>query len=198
MRQAWVLRPLLWLLLCAAQGAAHAHPALGDGSALWSGVFSLLTAPLALAVLMALAAFLSAGGLVPALRAVLLAAAAAGLCARYPAGLMTSALPWACALLGLAAALALRPRAVLAWPLALVAGAAAGTATALELPSRDAALGVVLALGYVLVCATLGLHALRAHPRWGEPTTIGCRVVGAWVAAMGLLLAALALKAAVR
>lgn len=172
---------------------AAAHGGFGAVNSLASGALHLLTSPMSLAALAGLAVVL-AGRERPAPWVFVLlagagAAAGAALIAVAPKWLA----PASIALLGLCAAAALRVPPAAACVLAVVGGMGAGLGSDLDLPIavRPVA-GAAAALAFPLLLLLVGYEDVRKNARIVPFMGIAGRVVGAWVAAIGLLLGALA------
>lgn len=166
---------------------AEAHGALGGMGPFWSGALHLAVSPLSVASLLGTAAALGGTDVRDAGRAAL-AGSALGACAalayQVPGGLAAPA----AAVLGGIAVLALRPQgrfALCVGSLGGIATAIAGRPDTIEWPvGPGAALFIFLGLSL----ATAAFHELDAR------FPLVRRVAGAWVAAIGLLLGALALR----
>lgn len=188
----------LWLaagaLLCCSP--AWAHGGLGDAKSVWGGAQHFLTSPLSLAALLGLAAALF--GLqervffAAAVLAAVSAAGAAALAGSLPAFLA----PAAVVVVGFSAVAGWTPPLAVALGLGVLGGSAAGIAADLDAPSWQGSIGVAASLLLPLVCALAAAEDLMKSPRLRSVLPIARRVFGSWVAAMGLLMAALALYSA--
>lgn len=174
-------------LAAAPQAAAHAN--LGELAPFWAGAFHVVLTPLAIAALVGFAAatVLAADALQFEV-ALVCAAAVCAVAALAPLRIVTAA-PAGAALVGVAAVAAYSPRRVGAWILALSAAATVGLAARPETPTVAEALGSGVASGLLLLWLQEALRRL-------EPCApLVRRVLGAWVTAISLLLAALAAAA---
>jgi hydrogenase/urease accessory protein HupE len=184
-------RPLgLFLVAAAAAPApAWAHASLEAVPTFWSGALHVLVTPLAVATIIGLGAALvraSDRATVTGIAAAAGAAAAVGwLALPLPAGPAAAG----AAVVGLAAALAGRLPLAAAALLGLLAGATAGTSAGSQTQAVAPALGAAFAAA--LICVAIVEIAARL-PRTLQ---LAPRILGAWVAAIGLLMGALALRA---
>jgi hydrogenase/urease accessory protein HupE len=172
-------------LLCAA-APARAHLGDGAGAPFWDGALHVLTAPLAVAMVIGTAA--AVARCEPdrriecvALLAVIAAAASAWLPQHWSHVAALGAIA-----VGACAVLDARPSRALAYALTALAGMAVGVASRLDVPGLAAALGAGLAAGLGMAWCVEGLA------RIGERVPIARRVLGAWVVAIGALTGALA------
>ena len=175
---------------------AWAHGAFGESSSMWSGVFHLLTSPLALAALVGVA--LAGAGVrdpwSPAAAGV--AGVAAALAAAYPALFAAWLAPAAVVPIGLAAVAALRPTPLVVMVLAACGGLAAGRAADLDEVSTAGVAGVAASSAVVLVLLLVSIDDV-AKVRWLRAVVpVAKRVLGSWVAAIALLLVALSARQA--
>jgi hypothetical protein len=169
---------------------AAAHASLGELAPFWAGAFHVVLTPLAIAALVGLAAATVGGS--EALQfevALVCAAAALGAAALAPPRLVAAA-PAGAALVGVVAAIGWVPRRVAAWTLALAAATSVGLAARPETPDVWQAIGSGAASGLLVLWLHEGLRRLEAR------APVVRRVLGAWVAAIALLLGALAIAAA--
>lgn len=181
------------LLACFGLGAAPAwaHGELGGGEGILSGLTHFATSPLAIAGLLGLSAAVYvvdekrvAGIAVPA---GLVAGASSFLVGLAPSYLAPSLI----ALVGLIAVFGVKLTDVAAILLALVAGFAAGVAADLDPPTVARAAGVAIAQAALLSSALHALPELDKVRALQGVLPIARRVLGSWIAAMGLLMAAL-------
>ncbi|HEY6898384.1 MAG TPA: hypothetical protein VI279_14080 [Rhodocyclaceae bacterium] len=175
-------------------GPAHAHSQFAGFIPFWSGVLHFLVSPLAVAAVLGLVASLAASREESMLWSACIAGMLAMVGARLGLGSIALLAPAGAVLAGLAAASGWALNWWLAILLAAVAGASAGSATALDVPNWPTAMGVAFAVTYIGLSGIAYLWAIEAKPRLKIPFGIGRRIVGAWVAAIGLLLGTLALK----
>jgi hydrogenase/urease accessory protein HupE len=172
--------------------AAFAHVDLETVPTFWSGALHVLVTPLAVATIVGLGAALArasdrAG--VAAFGAIGGGAIAAGMLA-LPA--LADVAAGGTVIVGLAAAMVRRMPLAAAVLLSLVAGAAAGTLAAPPTPA------ILPALGTGFAAALLCLATVEIATRLPRPLQLAPRIIGAWVAAIGLLMGALALRASVQ
>ncbi len=190
--------PRAWLFaaLCGA-GPAWAHGGLGDGQSIWSGALHLLTSPLSLAVLAGLVAALFGcrekmvltAGIVSGFAA----AVAAALAPRVSPALAAVTVPALVVLMGLVAVAAWKPGDAGLVALSALAGLAAGVGSGLDTPGWQGVIGVAGSVVLLMGCALAAAHDALAVPRIAALVPIARRVLGAWVAAIGLLTGALAI-----
>lgn len=183
---------LLGCLGCLASGPAWAHGGLGDGKSIWGGALHCVTSPLSLAALLGLVAALFGVrerlAITAAVVAGVVAAGSAALASRVP----VYGAPAAVVLLGLAAVAAWEPPDAGVWLLAVLGGAAAGLAADLDTPTWQGVIGVGAVVLFLLGCTLSAAHDLLKLPRLTSVLPIARRILGSWVAAMGLLMTALA------
>lgn len=163
---------------------------------LLDGAAYVLQFPLALSAVLVTCVLLGAAQVREAVqRAVVFAVITAASGWWPPSGATRGLVPAALLALGLAAAGGLRPAGQFVWPAVVAGGSAAGWAGGMQTASWQEAVGGGLALGGVAMALLLGLSRLRATPAsMAAVLTIGRRVVGAWIAAVGVLLLALSLR----
>lgn len=181
------------LLSC---GPIWAHGGLGDAKSVWGGAQHFLTSPLSLAALLGLVAALFGTQERTFLITAVLASLSAAVAAALPGVVPAFAAPAAVVVVGFSAVSGLTPERVAAVVLGVLGGAAAGIAADLDSPSWPGSIGVALALLLPLVGALAASEDLLKLPRLQAVLPIARRVLGSWVAAMGLLIAALALHSA--
>jgi hypothetical protein len=183
-----------WLLVAglACCGPAWAHGGLGDAKSIWGGAEHFLTSPLSLAAMLGLAAVLFGTPERVFFPAVVLA----GVCAAGAAALAgwppSGAAPAAIVAVGLAAVTGWTPQRAAALALAVLGGSAAGLAADLDARSWQGSIGVATALMLPVFGALAASEDLVRLPRLAAVLPIARRVLGSWVAAMGLLMTALA------
>lgn len=174
--------------------AAFAHDAFGNGKSVWTGALHLLTAPLAVAALVGLVLALLGLEERMSLVAAVCAAASSALAAALPTQIPAFAVPAAVVVLGLTATAGLKPSRLGVVLLSLLAGLAAGAASDLDTPSWQGVIGIAGVMLFVTISALAALADL-AHLAWLKTVLpIGRRILGSWVAAIGLLLGALAIR----
>lgn len=180
-------------LLCC--GPAAAHDAFGSSKSVLTGFLHLVTSPLSIAAVAGLA--LALLGLEEPWS--LVCAAAAGLgtafAAALPAQVSAYAAPGGVVLVGLTAAIGQQPGRWLAPGLALCAGLAAGKAVELDAVTWEAVIGASGTVVFVTGCALVAHDDIVRFPWVRRILPIARRVLGSWVAAIGLLLGALAIRA---
>jgi hypothetical protein len=168
---------------------AYAHDMFGLSAApFWLGALHLIVAPLGVVSVIAFAAaipFSSGSTIVWSSIAAGLTAFATALWAPAP---VAAAGPIGIIVAGLTAALGLEPTKVFGILLGLLAGFAAGAAAKLDVVAISACLGVSVAM------ISLSLWGVEAFIHTRRFVPLARRVVGAWMAAIALLLGALALK----
>ena len=174
--------------------AALAHDAFGNGKSVWTGALHLLTAPLAVAAMVGLVLALFGLQERMSLVAAVCAAGASALAAAVPAQIPAFAVPAAVVVLGLSAAAGLKPSKPGVVLLSLLAGLAAGAASDLDTPSWQGVIGIAGVMLFVTICALAALDDLARLTWLQNVLPIGRRVLGSWVAAIGLLLGALAIR----
>ena len=162
-----------------------------------TGALHVVTSPLAIAAMGGLIAALMGIGEAWSLGCAGVAAVSAAATAALPGHFAPFAAPAAVVVVGLSASLGLQPRSFIAALLALTAGLATGIATDLDVPSWEGVIGVAGTVLFIIGGAVAGLDDLSRLPRLSRILPIGRRVLGSWVAAIGLLLGALAVKTAI-
>lgn len=183
----------LWLL-CASP--AWAHGGLQGSTSLWGGVQHFVTSPLSLASLCGVWVALMGVQERRLLAVALVAGAAAGLGAALAGYAPAYAAPVAIVVVGLSAVAALKPSNAGAMVLAFISGMASGVAADLDAPSWPGVIGVTAVEIFILGCALAVAHDLARIAKLQTVLPIARRVVGSWVAAMGLLMAVLAIHMA--
>ncbi len=179
-------------VLCSPVWAHGPFGAFGSGPTLWDGTLHLVTSPLSVAATLGLV--LAVLGLEEPWTVVvaLLAGAAAALGAAMLAQLPGFMAPFAIVVLGLCAVAGWKPSALVSAALALVAGLAAGVAADLEGPRIQDLIGIALTVMIVVLALLSALDDLGRLRRLVPIMPMARRVLGSWIAAMGLLLGALA------
>lgn len=179
-------------LLCS--NPAWAHDAFGNAKSVWTGALHLLTSPLAVAAMVGLVLALFGVQERMSLVAAGCAAATAALAAAVPAPIPAFAVPAAVVVLGLSAAAGLKPSKPGTVLLSLLAGLAAGAASDLDTPSWQGVIGIAGVMLFVTISALAALDDLARLAWLKNVLPIGRRILGSWVAAIGLLLGALAIR----
>lgn len=194
MREVARARLALAALALACSTPALAHGAFGSSKPLVSGALHLLTSPLSLAALAGAVAALCGlqGRWLVAASAVVAIGVAAGCIWSGQLPLYTPSA--AIVIVGLVAVSGIRMSTRFSMPVALLAGLAAGIAASLDEVITPAVIGASLP-AFVITAYALASYADFSHlPKVQSIGPIARRVLGAWVAAIGLLLFALELR----
>jgi hypothetical protein len=182
----WLVRGVAGLVIAA---PASAHEVFGVTAApFWMGALHLVTAPLGLASIVGLAAAISFAPRETVAWSSILAGLTAFAAALWTTPSVAAAAPIGIIVAGLFAALGFDPSRWMGLILGALAGFAAGSAAQLDVRAISGALGVAV----VVMSATLWVVEAFAYGRTALP--LARRVIGAWVAAIALLLGALAIK----
>jgi hypothetical protein len=177
---------LPWLVMAA---PANAHEVFGVTAApFWMGALHLVTAPLGIAAIIGLAAAISFAPRETVAWSSILAGITAFAAAMWTTPSVAAAAPIGIIVAGLFAALGFDPARWMGLTLGALGGFAAGSAAQLDVRAISGALGVAV----VVMSATLWAVEAFAYGRTVLP--LARRVIGAWVAAIALLLGALAIK----
>lgn len=171
-----------------------AHDAFGNGKSVWTGALHLLTSPLAVAALAGLVLALFGVQERMSLVAAGCAAAASALAGAVPAQIPAFAVPAAVVVLGLSAAAGLKPSKTSTVLLSLLAGMAAGAASDLDNPSWQGVIGIAGVMLIITIGALAAFEDLIRLAWLQNLLPVGRRILGSWVAAIGLLLGALAIR----
>ena len=184
----------LWFLVIglACCGPVWAHGGLGDAKSIWGGAQHFFTSPLSLAALLGLAAAFFGTSERVFFPSIVLAGGCAGGAAALAGSLPAAAAPAALVAVGLAAVAGWTPSRTAALALAVLGGTAAGLAADLDARSWQGSIGVAAAMMLPLFAALAASEDLIKLPRLAAIFPIARRVLGSWVAAMGLLMTALA------
>lgn len=171
---------------------AHAHGSLGSAAPFWAGVFHFAISPLAIAAALGFTAAIVSIDDRSVLLAVGIAAVAAFVAVVWAPA---SWLPYVAIgpiVSGLLAVSGWRAHRLVVAIIAAISGVAIGIASEPDVRTSGGAFGVSV---MVMVIASAGVELFLwiAAQRWGRVADIARRVLGAWVAAIGLLLGALAL-----
>ena len=183
-------------------GPVWAHGAFGTTRPLLAGVLHLLTSPLSIAAVLGLIVALAGVPERTALIAGACAAAASAAAAAAPAFdafLPAYIAPAAVVVVGLTSVLAVKPSTAGAVLLSLLAGVAAGQAADFDPPNWEGVAGIAGVVLFVVLSALGGSEdlakLLKTKLTWlNTALPIARRVLGSWLAAIGLLLTALALQ----
>ena len=173
---------------------ALAHDAFGNGKSVWTGALHLLTSPLAIAALAGLVLALFGVQERMSVVAAGCAAAASAMAGAVPTQIPAFAIPASVVVLGLSAAAGLKPSKTGTVLLSLLAGMAAGAASDLDNPSWQGVIGIAGVMLIVTISALAAFEDLSRLAWLKNLLPIGRRILGSWVAAMGLLLGALAIR----
>ena len=171
-----------------------AHSAFGNANSVWSGALHLLTSPLAVAALVGLVMALFGVQERLSLVAAGCAAALSALAAAVPVQIPAFVVPAAVVILGVSAAAGLKPSMLGTVLLSLLAGLAAGVASDLDTPSWQGVIGIAGVMLFVIISALAALDDLSRLAWLKNILPVARRVLGSWVAAIGLLLGALAIR----
>lgn len=175
---------------------AHAHALFGSAAPFWSGVLHFLVTPMALAAAIGCIVALAGIGERNAFWAMACAAVGAFFGAEMT-NVPPLLAPGGVAVIGLIAAGGWNPSLVLACLLAAVAGVCAGGAVAADAQDWGGSFGAAMAMVVLASWGVGGLIYLQGKKGfdvaggWGRITALGRRIVGAWIAAIALLVAAL-------
>ena len=194
MRKRWPRAQGLLTLLVFWCGSAYAHDAFGSGKSVIAGALHLVASPLAVAAVLGLVLALMGIGESWALKCAGIAGAGTAAACALPGHFPAFAAPAAVVLVGLSAAANLKPMGPLAVLLALVAGLAGGIAADLDTPTWQGIVGAAGTTMLITACALAGLEDLIVWPKLRSAIPIARRVAGSWIAAIGLLLGALAIR----
>jgi hypothetical protein len=184
---------VLFLLAAVLATPAHAHGSLGSSAPFWSGVLHFAISPLAIATVIGLTAAIAFADDHTVLLTVGIAAATALIAVQWAPSSWSSWVPVGTVAAGSLAVSGWRAPRWFCCAIAALAGIAIGVASEPDVRSLGGAFGVGV---MVMVIASAGIELLlwiAAKDKWRVAAEIGRRVIGAWVAAVGLLLGALAL-----
>jgi len=175
-------------------GPALAHGGFDDQKLLWTGTMHVLFSPLSLAALAGL--IVSASGIKEpwSLVSAIVAGVAAAGAAALPGLLPYWAAHAAIILLGLTAVSGIQPTPFLAALLSLCCGFAAGASAGLDILTTQALTGAAITVGFAVVAGMTGLADFSKVKRFNAVTLLARRVIGSWIAAIGLLMGALAIR----
>lgn len=178
------------LLSC---GPAWAHGSMGDGKSLWGGASHFLTSPLSIASVVGLCAALFGVHEKLALAVAMVAGAAAGVGSAAAHYVPTFFAPAAVVVVGLCAVIGRKPSVIGALLVATIAGLAGGIAADVDAPSWPGAIGIAGAMMFPVACTLAAAHDIGSFQRLQSVLPIARRVLGSWVAAIGLLTTTLAI-----
>lgn len=154
----------------------------------------LLTSPLAVAAMVGLVLALFGVQERMSLVAAGCAAATSALAGAMPTQIPAFVVPAAVVVLGLSAASGLKASKLVVVLLSLLAGMAAGAASDLDNPSWQGVIGIAGVMLFVTISALAALDDLARLAWLKNILPIARRILGSWVAAIGLLLGALAIR----
>lgn len=179
-------------LLCCAPAWAHGSPV--GVKAVWDGALHLLTSPLSLAALVGVSVVLTGVRERLIFALALSAALSAGAAVLISSDLPAYATPAVIAAVGLMGVGAWRPSETFAFAIAAFAGLAGGLAADLHSPSMQTIAGVFLAEFFILAGVLTAYFHIASMQKLVGVLPIAKRVLGSWVAAIGLLMTTLALQ----
>lgn len=179
------------LLLCC--GSALAHGGLQGSQSLWGGALHFLTSAVSLAALAAMLAVLFGIAERLALGVAAVAGASAGIASALAEVLPVYTAPSVLVMVGLTAVLGWKPSRTGSILIAALTGLAAGLAADLDAPSWAGGTGVACTAMFVSGCALAVSRDLASVPKLAYIVPVAKRVLGSWVAAIGMLMAALAI-----
>ena len=180
------------VMLCST--VAWAHGELGGGQGILSGLAHFVSSPISLASFVGLVAVVYVVEEERVSAIVIAAAVSAGLSSFLAGSGPAYVAPIVTALVGLTAVAALKPSNTAAILMAIACGSASGLAADLDPPTIARAVGVSIAQAGLLISALYTLPELDRVRKLQSVLPIARRVIGSWVAAIGLLMAALAIQ----
>ena len=183
---------IICLLFCS---PAWAHSGLVGMRAVWDGALHVLATPLSLAALVGACTVLTGAHERYVLALSLCAAVFAALAFLISSYLPACTVPALVAILGLVGVGAWRLSTGQYFVVAIVAGLAGGLAADVDAPSSLTIVGVFLAEISVLFGLLIAYQDLASVQKLATVLPIAKRVLGSWIAAMGLLMTALVLYA---
>ena len=101
--------------------------------------------------------------------------------------------PAAVVVVGLCAVIGRKPSAVGALLVSIIAGLAGGVAADVDGPTWPGAIGIAGAMLFPVACALAAAHDIGSINKLQSVLPIARRVLGSWVAAIGLLMTTLAI-----
>lgn len=173
---------------------AHAHGAFGSAAPFWSGVFHFAVSPLAIVAALAFTFAIVQVDDHAVLVAIGIAALGAFIAAQWAPPMWMLWVPAAPIAAGLFSVSGLPAGRRTSYLLAAISGVAIGVASEPDVRTLGVAFGVSVMV-VVLASAGIELFLWLTAQRWRSAVMIGRRVLGAWMAAIGLLLGALAVFA---
>jgi len=183
------MRGTLALILFFIVTPAHAHDVFGlNAGPFWLGALHVLVAPLCIVAIIALAAAIPFSSGETIIGSSITAGAVAFVTALWAPAALAAAGPIGIVVAGLSAALGFQPNLAFGIFLGAMAGFGAGAAAQLDLRVVSASLGVAVAI------VSLLLWSVEAFVYTQRFLPLARRVVGAWTAAIALLLGALAVR----
>jgi hypothetical protein len=198
LRNSYCYRYALFGAVLLMPSIAHAHAMFGSAAPFWSGVLHFFVTPLALAAAIGLMAVLAGSTERVIFWAVSSAALATFFAADFlvAAGLPISlqiAVPVAVAAVGLFAVTGANPTLWPACVIAVIGGVAAGIASGADARDWGGSLGAALVMLVLISWGATALVRLQTSRKLAAIIPIARRVLGAWIAAIALLAAALSL-----
>lgn len=185
---------LLFLVALLSTANAHAHSGFGSTAPFWAGVLHFLVSPLALAALLGYCAWVVSSKKALDFKSIFNCAASAGFLSFYPSLLPDYILAVGVVLIGIAAMLRVKMPQIVIQVTGIFVGIIIGISTDLDNQNLLSAFGIVAVTLYLGV-AFLGLWNRGTEIDWLNPILlVASRVLGSWVAAFSLLLAALGIQ----
>jgi hypothetical protein len=173
---------------------AHAHNGFGNISPFWAGVLHFLISPLAIAATVGYFAWIAGSKKVLDFKSIAICSTSAGILSLYPGLLPQHILAGGVLLVGIAAMLRIRTPQLVIQAMGLLIGAVIGIGADLDSQSVISAFGVSVVTLYLGI-VFLGLWDRGTEIAWLNPILpTASRVLGSWVAALGLLLVALGIR----
>ena len=173
---------------------AHAHNGFGNISPFWSGILHFFISPLAIAATVGYFAWIANSKKVLDLNSIAICSTSAGIMSLHPGLLSRDILAVGVLLVGIAAMLRIRTPQLVIQAVGLLIGTVIGIGADLDSQSVISAFGVSLVTLYLGI-VFLGLWDRGTEIAWLNPILpTASRVLGSWVAALGLLLVALGVR----
>jgi len=173
---------------------AHAHNGFGNISPFWSGILHFLISPLAIAATVGYFAWIASSKNVLDLNSIAICSTSAGIMSLHAGLLSQDILAVGVLLVGIAAMLRIRTPQLVIQAVGLLIGTVIGIGADLDSQSVISAFGVSVVTLYLGI-VFLGLWDRGTEIAWLNPILlVASRVLGSWVAALGLLLVALGIR----
>lgn len=173
---------------------AHAHNGFGNIAPFWAGVLHFLISPLSIATTVGYFAWIAGSKKVLDWNSIALCSTSAGILSLHPGLLPQHVLAGGVLLVGIAAMLRIRTPQLVIQAMGLLIGAIIGIGADIDNQTVISAIGVSVVTLYFGV-VFLGLWNRGTEIAWLNPILlIASRVLGSWVAALGLLLVALGIR----